>query len=130
MSGFFKPSFEGGRTQPQLMRYLCFMARIHFPVNSVCFTFQSEAESGGKKAQKKEAEAAKRLVLTDHVHLPLQVSSDHKMAETNNYLPNCTNLLELVLQYTVLLSLCEYTTLEFNSTTYVICKEMKQDCHN
>lgn len=50
--------------------------------------------------------------------------------EANDYLPNSTNFLNLILQKSVLLSVCEYSCLEFicvNSETDVTCKAMKQD---
>lgn len=102
----------------------CDIVHIHLPMNSACLIFQSEVESGGKKAWKQEAGC--KLTSTYWSH-PLSSSSK----EANYYLPNSTTFLNLVIQKTVLLYLCEYTCVEFvwvKSATYVICKEMKQDC--
>lgn len=102
----------------------CDIVHIHLPMNSACLIFQSEVESGGKKAWKQEAGC--KWTSTYWSHPP---SSSSK--EANYYLPNSTNFLNLVIQKTVLLYLCEYTCVEFvwvNSATYVKCKEMKQDC--
>lgn len=75
---------------------------------------------------------AKWQMLSDHIHLALQVILDHRIAKKQVITCQTAPLFHLVLQKTILLYVCDYTCVEFvwvNSATD-ICKEMKQHHHN
>lgn len=112
-------------------QYHSIEVHIHLPINSVCLIFQFEVESGEEKVWKQEAEDANWQVLSDHIHLPLLVSSDHKMVKRQ--IITCQTAPTFLTWYCrkLLLYLCENTCVAFvwvNSATYVTCKEMKQEC--